>query len=44
VVVGMGRGSEEVAGKLAEVGLTVVGIEAALVGGEFLYWGCTHQR
>src|SRR5262245_45628312 len=40
IVVGMGVGGEEVAGKLAEHGLTVVGIEGQLVGGECPYWGC----
>ncbi len=44
VVVGMGPGGEEVAGKLAEAGLTVVGIEAALVGGECPYWGCIPSK
>ena len=34
VVIGMGPGGEEVAGKLAEAGLSVVGIDAGLVGGE----------
>ncbi|RZU50839.1 pyruvate/2-oxoglutarate dehydrogenase complex dihydrolipoamide dehydrogenase (E3) component [Krasilnikovia cinnamomea] len=40
VVVGLGVGGEEVAGRLAEAGLSVVGIEHALVGGECPYWGC----
>jgi pyruvate/2-oxoglutarate dehydrogenase complex dihydrolipoamide dehydrogenase (E3) component len=40
VVVGLGPGGEEVAEKLAEAGLDVVGIEAELVGGECPYWGC----
>jgi pyruvate/2-oxoglutarate dehydrogenase complex dihydrolipoamide dehydrogenase (E3) component len=40
VVVGLGVGGEEVAGRLAEAGLTVVGIEDTLVGGECPYWGC----
>jgi len=44
VVLGMGPGGEEVAGKLAEAGLTVVGIEAALVGGECPYWGCIPSK
>jgi pyruvate/2-oxoglutarate dehydrogenase complex dihydrolipoamide dehydrogenase (E3) component len=34
VVIGLGVGGEEVAGKLAEAGLSVVGIESRLVGGE----------
>jgi pyruvate/2-oxoglutarate dehydrogenase complex dihydrolipoamide dehydrogenase (E3) component len=40
VVVGLGVGGEEVAGRLAEAGLTVVGVEHTLVGGECPYWGC----
>jgi choline dehydrogenase-like flavoprotein len=32
VVVGMGVGGEEVAGRLAEAGLSVVGVEDRLVG------------
>lgn len=44
VVVGMGPGGEEVAGKLSEAGLNVVGIEAALVGGECPYWGCIPSK
>ena len=44
VVIGMGPGGEEVAGKLAEAGLTVVGIETALLGGECPYWGCIPSK
>ena len=33
IVVGLGVGGEFVAGRLAEAGLAVVGIESALVGG-----------
>ena len=40
VVVGMGPGGEDVALRLAEAGLDVVGIDAELVGGECPYWGC----
>ncbi|HEX6547973.1 MAG TPA: NAD(P)/FAD-dependent oxidoreductase [Candidatus Dormibacteraeota bacterium] len=40
VVLGMGPGGEDVAGKLAEAGLDVVGIEKELLGGECPYWGC----
>lgn len=40
VVMGLGVGGEEVAGRLAQAGLTVVGIEHTLVGGECPYWGC----
>jgi pyruvate/2-oxoglutarate dehydrogenase complex dihydrolipoamide dehydrogenase (E3) component len=44
VVVGMGVGGEEVAGRLAEAGLSVVGIEHRLVGGECPYWGCVPSK
>jgi pyruvate/2-oxoglutarate dehydrogenase complex dihydrolipoamide dehydrogenase (E3) component len=44
VVVGLGVGGEEVAGRLAEAGLAVVGIEANLVGGECPYWGCVPSK
>jgi pyruvate/2-oxoglutarate dehydrogenase complex dihydrolipoamide dehydrogenase (E3) component len=40
----MGPGGEEVAEKLAEAGLQVVGIEAELVGGECPYWGCIPSK
>jgi pyruvate/2-oxoglutarate dehydrogenase complex dihydrolipoamide dehydrogenase (E3) component len=44
VVVGLGVGGEEVAGRLAEAGLSVVGIERSLVGGECPYWGCVPSK
>src|SRR5689334_10762054 len=44
VVIGLGVGGEEVAGKLAEAGLRVVGIENRLVGGECPYWGCVPSK
>ncbi|HEX3980725.1 MAG TPA: NAD(P)/FAD-dependent oxidoreductase, partial [Acidimicrobiales bacterium] len=44
VVVGMGPGGEDVAGRLAEAGLDVVGVEAELVGGECPYWGCIPSK
>jgi pyruvate/2-oxoglutarate dehydrogenase complex dihydrolipoamide dehydrogenase (E3) component len=44
VVIGMGPGGEDVAGRLAEAGLSVVGIEAGLVGGECPYWGCVPSK
>jgi pyruvate/2-oxoglutarate dehydrogenase complex dihydrolipoamide dehydrogenase (E3) component len=44
IVLGMGPGGEEVAGRLAEAGLDVVGIERALVGGECPYWGCVPSK
>ncbi len=39
VVIGLGVGGEDVAGRLAVGGLKVVGIENTLVGGECPYWG-----
>ncbi len=44
VVLGLGPGGEEVAGKLAEAGLDVVGIDNTLVGGECPYWGCVPSK
>ena len=44
VVIGMGPGGEEVAGSLAAAGLSVVGIENNLVGGECPYWGCIPSK
>ncbi len=44
VVVGLGPGGEDAAGKLAEAGLDVVGIDAELVGGECPYWGCVPSK
>lgn len=44
VVVGMGPGGEEVAGRLAEAGLAVLGVESRLVGGECPYWGCVPSK
>ncbi|WP_116210475.1 dihydrolipoyl dehydrogenase family protein [Streptomyces olivoreticuli] len=44
VVIGMGPGGEHVAGRLAEAGLSVVGVEAELVGGECPYWGCVPSK
>lgn len=44
VVVGLGPGGEEVAGKLAEAGLDVVGVDRLLVGGECPYWGCVPSK
>jgi pyruvate/2-oxoglutarate dehydrogenase complex dihydrolipoamide dehydrogenase (E3) component len=44
VVLGMGPGGEDVAGRLAEAGLSVVGIEAGLLGGECPYWGCIPSK
>ena len=44
IVVGLGVGGEFMAGRLAEAGLDVVGIEPALVGGECPYWGCVPSK
>jgi pyruvate/2-oxoglutarate dehydrogenase complex dihydrolipoamide dehydrogenase (E3) component len=44
VVIGMGPGGEEVAGRLAETGLPVVGVEKRLLGGECPYWGCVPSK
>ena len=42
IVIGLGPAGEHVAGSLAEAGLTVVGIEADLVGGECPYLSLIH--
>ena len=44
VVVGMGPGGEDVAGHLAEAGLSVVGVESHLLGGECPYYGCIPSK
>ena len=44
VVLGLGPGGEQVAERLAERGLEVVGAEGALVGGECPYWGCVPSK
>jgi hypothetical protein len=44
IVVGHGVSGEFVAGRLADAGLGVVGIESALVGGECPYWGCVPSK
>ncbi len=44
IVLGMGPGGEDVAGRLAEEGLDVVGIDGGLVGGECPYWGCIPSK
>ena len=44
VVVGLGPGGEALAARLARAGLTVVAVEAELVGGECPYWGCIPSK
>ena len=44
VVLGLGPGGEYAARKLAEAGLSVVGVDRALVGGECPFWGCTPSK
>lgn len=44
VVIGMGPGGEDAAGKLAQAGLHVTGVEENLVGGECPYWGCVPSK
>lgn len=44
IVIGMGPGGEHLAGTLASAGLTVIGVEDRLVGGECPYWGCIPSK
>jgi pyruvate/2-oxoglutarate dehydrogenase complex dihydrolipoamide dehydrogenase (E3) component len=44
IVVGLGVAGEDVAGRLGEAGLEVLGIENRLVGGECPYWGCVPSK
>jgi pyruvate/2-oxoglutarate dehydrogenase complex dihydrolipoamide dehydrogenase (E3) component len=44
VVLGMGPGGEEVAGRLADAGLEVVGVDQHLVGGECPYYACIPSK
>ncbi|MFI6297076.1 dihydrolipoyl dehydrogenase family protein [Nonomuraea sp. NPDC050790] len=44
IVMGMGPGGEDVAGRLAEAGLRVAAVESSLVGGECPYWGCIPSK
>jgi pyruvate/2-oxoglutarate dehydrogenase complex dihydrolipoamide dehydrogenase (E3) component len=44
IVLGMGPGGEDVAERLAEAGLDVIGIDGNLVGGECPYWGCVPSK
>ena len=44
IVIGMGPGGEDVAGQLAVAGLSVLGIDSHLVGGECPYYGCIPSK
>ena len=44
VVVGLGPGGEDLAGRLATAGLAVVGVERHLTGGECPYYGCIPSK
>jgi len=44
IVLGMGPGGEELAGRLAEGGLQVLAVEPHLVGGECPYYGCVPTK
>jgi pyruvate/2-oxoglutarate dehydrogenase complex dihydrolipoamide dehydrogenase (E3) component len=44
VVIGLGPGGEDAARRLAEAGLSVVGVERRLVGGECPYYGCVPSK
>lgn len=44
VVIGMGPGGEDLAGRLAEAGWKVAGVEERLVGGECPYFGCIPSK
>jgi pyruvate/2-oxoglutarate dehydrogenase complex dihydrolipoamide dehydrogenase (E3) component len=44
VVIGLGPGGEHVAGSLARAGLSVVGVDRRLVGGECPYFGCVPSK
>jgi len=44
IVIGLGPGGEDVAGRLADAGLAVAGVESRLVGGECPYFGCVPSK
>ena len=44
IVLGLGPGGEDVAGRMAEAGWSVLGVDAALVGGECPYYGCIPSK
>jgi pyruvate/2-oxoglutarate dehydrogenase complex dihydrolipoamide dehydrogenase (E3) component len=44
VVIGMGPGGEDIGARLARAGLSVVGVDARLVGGECPYYACVPTK
>jgi pyruvate/2-oxoglutarate dehydrogenase complex dihydrolipoamide dehydrogenase (E3) component len=44
VVIGLGPGGEDVGARLARAGLSVVGVDARLVGGECPYYACVPTK
>lgn len=44
VVLGLGPGGESIASELAKAGLSVVGVDRRLVGGECPYFGCVPSK
>ena len=44
IVIGLGPAGELVGAQLAKAGLSIVGIEGGLVGGECPYWGCVPSK
>lgn len=44
IVLGLGPGGEDAAGRLADAGLEVIGVDDRLVGGECPYWGCVPSK
>lgn len=44
IVLGVGPGGEQVVSDLLNAGLSVIAIEAGLVGGECPYWGCIPSK
>ena len=44
VVIGLGPGGEHLATEAAKAGLSVVGIDERLVGGECPYYGCVPSK
>ncbi|GLZ78672.1 pyridine nucleotide-disulfide oxidoreductase [Actinorhabdospora filicis] len=44
IILGMGVGGEEIAERLADAGLRVLGVDGGLVGGECPYWGCIPSK